>query len=129
VWVIIHDLLHRALREEGAQLTPQALPLLARRVLGSALHPRVPRQAVALSVIGLPPALLLQEAAMMCPVMWRQSGAGGPRRLLLVARPRLMVAAPALAAGGAFTWQRAVLMRVVTSPAQAGPLGVPAEGP
>lgn len=42
VWVSIHDLLHHALREEGAQLAPQALPLLAGRTLGSALHPWVP---------------------------------------------------------------------------------------
>ena len=68
MWVSIHDLLHRALREERAQLAPQALPLLAGRALVPAaqpgvreavLHPRVPGQAVALSVGVLSEVLLL----------------------------------------------------------------------
>lgn len=51
VWVSIHDLVHRALREEGAQLTPQALPLLAGRALGLAAHPAIRKTA-------LPPRVL-----------------------------------------------------------------------
>lgn len=50
--VSVHDVLHRALREECAQLAPQATPLLAGQALGpdvqpavrqAALHPWVPR--------------------------------------------------------------------------------------
>lgn len=62
MWVSVHDLLHHALGEQSGQLAPQALPLLAGWTLGPAaqpgireapLHPRVPRQAVGVSVGGL----------------------------------------------------------------------------
>lgn len=68
MWVSVHDLLHHALGEQGGQLAPQALPLLAGWTLGPAdrpwarevsLHPRVPRQTVGVSSGGLSEVLAI----------------------------------------------------------------------
>lgn len=69
----------------------------------------------------------------MFPVMWRQHRAGAPRWLVVVVmvvadggQPGLLVTTPALAAHGAVTGQRAVLMRVETYSIQAEMLVVAA---
>lgn len=41
MWVGVHEVLHRALREQRAQLAPQAVPLLAGQTLGAAGGPAV----------------------------------------------------------------------------------------
>lgn len=134
VWnmrVSIHDLLHHALREECAQLAPQALPLLTGRALGpreAALRPQVPGQAVGLSVGVQTEVLLLWKMRRMVPVIRKQSRAGAPC-WAVGGHPALWVTTPALGAHMVLAGHRAIRRRVVTSSTQTGPLVVPSIRP
>lgn len=126
MWVSVHDLFHRALWEECAQLAPQATPLLSGQAPGpavqpvvthAALHPGVPWQAVALPGGGLSEALLVWKTARMLLAMWRQSRAGTPCRVvvLVLGAAGVALTTPALAARGALTRHRTILMMVLVA--------------
>lgn len=132
VWVSIHDLLHRALGEEGAQLAPQALPLLDGRALSlathlgireTALHPWVIGQTVGVSNGGLPEVRLLWEMTIIVLVMWRQRRARVPCWMVMLrGQPGLLVTAPTLAVC-------CVLLGEVAPSTRTEPLGVPTVRP